>query len=786
MKKTFTWILSLFLFTSAVWAQTAPKNISFLANIPYSSYTSDVTGYVSAGVEYAIIGHDFGTTILNLANPSTPVVAQEIPAITPSEWHEVDVYQNFAYIGSEAGDGLRIIDLSGLPGTCVYKDTLIAGMSSQHTVMVSGDRLYVYGANIDNGGASVFSLADPWNPVKIGEYTATYVHDAYVRGDTCYMGDIYNGYMTMVDMRNPTAPVTLGSVLTPSAFTHNSWLNDAGNICFTTDEVNAAFVTAYDVSNPNNIFEVGRYRSSLSNGQAIPHNVKVLNDFLVMAYYKDGVNIVDAARPHNMIEVGYYDTHPDSGGGFDGIWGLECYLPSGTIVACDMSQGVWILDPTYVRACYLEGEVTDVTNGNPIPGANVTILSSAGQDLADANGDYATGVADAGIYNVRYSKYGYRDSIITVTLANGVLEIQNIALTPNARVNMQVQVLDASTGQPIPNAGVTFYEITNQVKVSYVADANGRVIDNNFMASNYDLIAGHWGYVTSSIPANVNAPNNNLTISLNKGYYDDFAFDFGWTVSGNATDGMWVRGEPIGTPFYTIFANPEEDVVGDFSDECYVTGNSGGDPFDDDVDNGRTIMTSPMMDLSGYTNPWLIFDYWFLTVTGNGGTGFKDSLKITINNGIETKRVWYKRDLQQPVWVTDTVQIASFLPFTNTMQISISCGDILFDQIIEAGIDRLRIEDQAFVATTPGEALQPSLLAYPNPSQGKSYLRYDLLEATTGSIHIMGMDGRELQRIELAQSKGVVSLETALPAGMYFAVLESNGQRLCTEKIIRN
>jgi choice-of-anchor B domain-containing protein len=786
MKKTFTWILSVLVFTSTLWAQPAQKNLSLLANIPYGDVTSDVAGYVSAGIEYAIIGHAVGTTILNIAVPTAPVVVQEIPNPVANKWHEVDVYQDFAYIGTESGNGLRIIDLSGLPSICTYKDTMIAGMTTQHTIMVSGDRLYVYGANIDNGGASVFSLADPWNPVKIGEYNTRYVHDAYVRGDTCYFSEIYDGFLTMVDMRNPAMPVPLGSVLTPSAFTHNSWLNDAGNICFTTDEVDAAYVTAYDVSDPNNITEIDRYRSSLSNGLAVPHNVKVLNDFLVVAYYKDGVNIVDAARPHNMIEVGYYDTHPDAGGGFDGIWGLECYLPSGNIVACDKSQGVFILSPTYVRACYLEGEVTDITNGNPIPGARITILSSPGQDLADANGDYATGVADAGTYSVLYSKYGYRDSIITVALANGVLTVRDIALTPNAIVSMQVQVLDANTGQPIPNAGVIFLEITNQVKVSYVADANGRVTDNNFMASNYELIAGHWGHVTGSVTANVSATNNNLTISLNKGYYDDFAFDFGWTVSGNATDGMWERGEPIGTPFYTIFANPEEDVVGDFSDECYVTGNTGGDPFDDDVDNGRTVMTSPMMDLSGYTNPWLIFDYWFLTVTGNGGTGFKDSLKITINNGIETKRVWYKRDLQQPVWVTDTVQIASFLPFTSTMQISISCGDILFDQIIEAGIDRLRIEDEAFVATNPGEALQPSLLAYPNPSQGKSYLRYDLLDADAGSIRIMSIDGREQQRIELAQSKGIVSLETALPAGIYFAVLESNGLRLCTQKIIRN
>lgn len=34
---------------------------------------------------------------------------------------------------------------------------------------------------------------------------------------------------------------------------------------------------------------------------------------------------------------------------------------------------------------------------------------------------------------------------------------------------------------------------------------------------------------------------------------------FGWTVSGNATGGMWEAGEPIGTLFSTT-ANPEFDL----------------------------------------------------------------------------------------------------------------------------------------------------------------------------------------------------------------------------------
>jgi choice-of-anchor B domain-containing protein len=777
--------LLLLLFFSSHAQPINSKNISLVSHIPYTDICSDVEVYTAAGVEYAILGHESGTSIISFANPTNPTLLFEIPVLSPIMWHEVAIYQDHAYITNEGGAGLRIIDLSNLPASISHKDTMMDGMHSHHTLMVEGDRLYLFGANIDNGGASIYSLVDPWNPTKIGAYDGAYVHDAYVRNDTAYLGEIYAGFMHMVDLTNPTNPVSLGQVLTPDQFTHNSWLNDAGNICFTTDEVDAAYVAAYDVSDPNNISEVGRYRSSLSAGQSIPHNVKVLNDFLVLAYYKDGVNIVDAARPHNMIEVGYFDTNPLSGPGFDGVWGLECYSPSGRIYAADMSQGFWALNPTYRRACYLEGEVTDFSNGNPVTNATVTILGSTATDLTSNFGLYATGVADSGTYNIRYSKYGYQDTTITALLDNGVLTLRDIALRPNPRVAMTVNVIEDGSGNPIPNAGIVFQEITSGIPTTYTTNAQGQIVDNNFMASNYHLIAGHWGHVTEQLDTFITANTNTITVSLAKGYYDDFTFDFGWTTSGTAHTGQWERGEPVGTPFWGIFCNPEFDDSLDFGNECYVTGNQGVDPSFDDVDQGYTTLTSPVMDLSGYTNPWLIFDYWLLTTTNSGQTGFRDSLAITIDNGTNRQLVWSIRDTQFPLWQMDTVQIASFIPFTSTMTIEIRCSDNAFDNIVEGAVDKIRIEDQTFTAQNPELDQNAFLKAYPNPSQGVVQLQYDLHDQAEGKISITDLEGRVVKEYAIVGSKGVVSVDIPLSAGMYFAVLESTGLRLATQKLIR-
>ncbi|MFN8397800.1 MAG: choice-of-anchor B family protein [Bacteroidia bacterium] len=784
MVKTLTWTLLLCCLTLTGWTQSI-KNVSLLAHVPYTDICSDVEVYTApGGVEYAVLGHEGGTSIISMANPTNPTLLFELPVASPIMWHEVAVYDHYAYITNEQGGGLRIIDLGNLPNNVAYKDTIMDGNATSHTLQVDNDRLYLYGSNPDYG-ARVYSLSDPWHPVSIGLYSQDYIHDAYVRNDTAYLGRIYNGLMDIVDFTNPANPVSLGSVVTPMAFTHNTWLNDAGNVCFTTDEVDGAWVAAYDISNPANITEIARYKSSLSQGQSIPHNVKVLNDFLVIAYYRDGVNIVDAARPHNLIEVGYYDTNPLSGAGFDGVWGLECFSPSGRIYAADMNEGFWVLDPNYQRGCYLEGEVTDVTNGSPIVNASVSILSTPHNDLSDNSGTYATGVADSGSYTVRYSKYGYQDTIINVVLDNGVLTIRNIALRPNPIVSMVVNVVEQGTNNPIPNAGVTFQEITSGIPTNYTANANGQVIDPNFMSSNYHLIAGKWGYVTSSIDTNITSNTNVITIAIPQGYYDDYTFDFGWQVNGNSNGGMWERGEPLGTPFYGIFCNPEEDVTDDHGNQCFVTGNQSTDPFDDDVDAGFTELVSPVMDLSGYTNPWLIFDYWFITVAGSGQPGFKDSLVVEIDNGSAKQRVWYLKDQQFPVWQRDTIQIASFIPFTSTTRVIIRCHDNLLDQIVEGAIDKFRIEDQSFTAEDPSHSPSYSLRAYPNPSNGQVSFAYDLQGIEGGQLRILNLEGREVATSALNGAKGVQTVNLSLPSGMYFAVLEAGGQRLATQKLVR-
>ncbi|MCA9700569.1 MAG: hypothetical protein KC431_23790, partial [Myxococcales bacterium] len=82
-------------------------------------------------------------------------------------------------------------------------------------------------------------------------------------------------------------------------------------------------------------------------------------------------------------------------------------------------------------------------------------------------------------------------------------------------------------------------------------------------------------------------------------FFDRFDEDLGWTISGDASEGAWTRGDPVptkdGDPART--AQPGR-CFGGFS--CLFTGQNPDALADQgDVDGGTTIATSPAFDLSG-------------------------------------------------------------------------------------------------------------------------------------------------------------------------------------------
>lgn len=776
-------------------------NVTFRSQLTYPGQTcANICGYVdSLGNEYALVGASLGMSIVDVTNPNTPVEVLQIPG-TNTLWREIKVRGKYAYIVNEGGGGLQIVNLSSLPNTAgvVYQswfgDGAILGLlDDSHTLHIDGNFVYLYGGNLFNGGALVADISDPWNPTYVGNFEkpgAEYIHDGYVRNDTMYGCHIYQGLFTVVDFTNKSAPVELASQITPNNFTHNSWLSTDSKTLFTTDEVDGSFVTAYDISNLANIVELDRIQSN-PGSNSIGHNVHIIevlgNDYAVTSWYKDGFTIVDAGRPQNLVQVGNYDNYVGTGGGFEGAWGAYPYLPSGTVVVSNINEGLFVFTPTYVRASYLEGFITDSICGVVLYNVDISAIAASITDSTDITGNYRTGTPFPGTYTVTFSKSGYITKIINgVVLTPGLVTLLNVQLVPSASVaNLNGATNDAITTNPLPGVNVFISNPSNTY--NFISDGLGLFNSCNVVAdNNYNITVGLWGYnqicLTNQVIA---APSTTLTYDLDQGYYDDFTFNLGWTSSGTSLTGIWERGEPVGTLNMSEQSNPDVDVNTDCNNIAYVTGNAGGAAGNDDVDNGTSILTSPVFNLSTYIDPKINYSRWFYN--GGGFVAVNDSMSIILDNGITTVVIESitAATAGMSTWVTKSFLVSDYIAPTTNMKIIVKAEDFSPGHLLEGGFDKFFIYES--VGITENVQNKNLVYAYPNPFTDVINIRYELNNklADDASIIILDVAGKLVYKEMLTNQKGSVVISNFLGAGLYFIKIINGMEESNPIKIIK-
>lgn len=789
MLKQIFLIIALILSSFNVQAQF---NLSLIGQLPYSGHgdVSDIWGHVDgSGNEYALVGLEDGTSIVDISDPTNPVEVFFSGGAT-TYWRDLKVWDNHVYITNEGGGGMKIIDMSNLPGAITNADVYqFTGttypFTSAHDVYIDENGFaYVMGA--DNGvkGAIILDLNnDPKNPIEKGRYNEYYIHDGMVRGDTLWAGCIEDGFMAVIDVSDKSNPVTMALHNTPSNFTHNIWPSDDGQTVFTTDEKSNAFIASYDVSDLNNIFELDRIQSSA--GQlVIPHNVFVVGDYLVTSYYRDGVTIHDASDPSNMVEVGNYDTSPGfTGDGFNGCWGVYPYLPSGLIIASDIENGLFVLEPTYSPASYLKGAVTDISTTLAIDGAQINILSTSISANTNVLGDYQTGLANSGTYAVTYSKLGYVSKTITgVVLSAGNTTTVDVELELAVPFNFQMHVEENLTATSISGAFVTIEE--NGFTTTLQSDASGNVSIPNLMEGYYNVYISKWGYEKICLTNQyLGLTGNTHNYQMNKGYEDDFRFDLGWTISGNPSSGDWERALPDGTSYNGEAANPGLDSPNDCSVNAYVTGNDGGQAGADDIDGGETILLSPVFDLTAYTDPYISFDRWFFNDGGSGAPN--DSLVIEILNGSSVVRIDFADFNSAPsnMWSTKSLQLSNFTSLTATMQLRVSAMDNPSGHLAEAGFDNFKVIENNTLSITALVA-DNDLTIYPNPFNGEINISFQGKEMDNVRIQILDVSGRLIDQKAFNNASNV-RFKNNYKKGIYFMNVYGNGKLIKTEKVIK-
>lgn len=360
-------LLFTLLTAQAVVAQTS-LNISLLDqwqdnSLPVNFYNArfnEVWGFVHQGEEYAVIGSTEGTHIFRLTATNQ---LEEVDFVEGKEASSVVIhrdyhdYNGYLYaVCDEGSSSLQIMDLSYLPDSVhlVYdSDQLII---RAHNIFIDTARAKLYALALTQPGPlpmvplGVFDLTNPVAPVKLQDWGTMgevgHVHDAFVTNDTAYLNCGPDGFWVV--NFGGSVPVVNGVLLNypDKGYNHSGWLSPDRQTYIMADENWGHTMKSLDVSDLTNITVLDTFLSG-NPADAIPHNQMIRGNDLYVAHYHEGLRWYDMSDPSNIVEIGYFDTYSGSGGfgSYQGAWGVYALLPSGRILASDMTNGLFLFQP---------------------------------------------------------------------------------------------------------------------------------------------------------------------------------------------------------------------------------------------------------------------------------------------------------------------------------------------------------------------------------------------------------------------------------------------------------
>ncbi len=335
---------------------------------------NDVWGWTDPDTnkEYALMGLNNGTAFVDITDTENLIYLGKLPSATSSSsWRDIKVYQNHAYIVSEADDhGMQVFDLTRLRNVSnapeVFNDDgLYSGFGNAHNVVINEDTGFAFpvGTARDdtfNGGVHFVNLQDPKNPVSAGGYgTNGYTHDAqvitYNGPDADYAGaEIFVGanenQVAIVNVTDKDSPIGISTFgYSNLAYTHQGWFTEEHRYLILgdeLDEVNFGFdsrTLVFDLLDLDNPILHTSYSGQTT---AIDHNGYVLGDQYFLANYRAGVRVLDISDIANksISEEGFFDTFPsNNSAGFDGVWSVYPYFSSGKIIVSDINSGLFVI-----------------------------------------------------------------------------------------------------------------------------------------------------------------------------------------------------------------------------------------------------------------------------------------------------------------------------------------------------------------------------------------------------------------------------------------------------------
>ncbi len=333
---------------------------------------NDIWGWTDpdTGNEYALVGLNNGTAFVDVSGDE-PLYLGKLPTATnPSTWRDVKVYDNYAFIVSEAaGHGMQVFDLTRLRGLTEAQnftaDAVYTGIGNAHNIVINEEMGFAYPVGTArndafNGGAHFVDIQNPLSPTGVGGYgTNGYTHDAQVityngpdmdyTGNEIFIGSNENE-IAIANITDKNAPTEISTISYSNlGYTHQGWFTEDHRFFILGDELDeqdfgfnsrTLIFDMQDLDNPVLHFEY------TGPTQAIDHNGYVLGDEYYLANYTAGMRVLDISdiANENMTETGFFDTFPSNdSASFNGVWSVYPYFESGKILINDSNTGLFVV-----------------------------------------------------------------------------------------------------------------------------------------------------------------------------------------------------------------------------------------------------------------------------------------------------------------------------------------------------------------------------------------------------------------------------------------------------------
>ncbi len=324
---------------------------------------ADSWGYVSpSGREYAIMATNNAVAFVEVTDPANPTIVA-VPLVLNSIWQDVKVYDQYAYVVSEAQSGIMVFDLRFIDNGVVSRRGTVTsgGALCSHNLAINTESGFLYRCGGEENGIRVYSLADPAQPVFAGQWMNRYIHDtqvvnmtagAYAGREIAFCSGGFNGGsvqsgLIILDVTEKQNIVELSHLeYAGSAYAHQGWLSTDRQFFYIGDEgdelsqqgvTKTRIIDVSDLSNPR---EVGFFGAG---SNVIDHNLYVKDNLIFEANYRGGLQVFDASNPTQPQQIAFFDTYPDDdNANFNGLWNAYPFFPSGTIIGSDIEKGLFI------------------------------------------------------------------------------------------------------------------------------------------------------------------------------------------------------------------------------------------------------------------------------------------------------------------------------------------------------------------------------------------------------------------------------------------------------------